>query len=67
MNLLTKDRVLQVYNFAGMTTDKLPTKPGQETLLPVPSEGVTIRITKSDKKSTYDKPLWLCEHVKDAQ
>jgi hypothetical protein len=67
-NLLTKDQVLKVYDFAGMNLDKLPTKPGQVTLLPSPIEkNVTIRITKSDKKSTYDKPLWLCEHVAGIQ
>jgi hypothetical protein len=66
-HLLTKDQVLSIYRYAGMTPDKLPKKRGEETLLPVASEGVTIRITKSDKKSTYEKPLWLCEHVKDGK
>lgn len=64
-NLLTKDQVLYVYRHTGILAEELPKKPGEVLRKRLSGEdaGVVVRFSRHHQKSTYEKPLWLCEHI----
>jgi hypothetical protein len=62
-NLNTADQVITTYQFLRITKEQLPKK-GQLLTFDHPAERVQIKITRSTSKSTYDKPLYKCEHFR---
>jgi hypothetical protein len=62
-NLLTADQVVMVYRFAGMVKKDLPRK-GMKRVLSVPAPNMLlIEIRIAEQKSTYDRKMYLCEHI----
>jgi hypothetical protein len=63
MNLNTADQVITTYQFLRITKEQLPKK-GQLLTFDHPAERIQIKISRSPSKSTYDKPLYKCEHFR---